>query len=335
MPTKDNAIKGLNLGGWLVLEKWMTPSLFKGSKAADEYTFCQDSMTEDKKQRLKQHRDTFITKKDIQWIAGQGFNAVRLPVGYWIFGGEKPYIKTEKYVNKLMDWAQEYDVKVLICLHGAPGSQNGYPHSGKAGDAHWHADPANIDKTVEIIKEIALKYGKHPNLLGIELLNEPTKEMPLSVLQDYYHRAYKEARKHCAKKVAIVMSDAYRPIAEWEDFINSKQFSNVFLDIHLYQIFSDEDKTLSLEEHISKSFRWKRSIKYSTPQKIIVGEWSAVLDGAYESFPKTSAIKARQLYVQSQLFVFAETAGHFYWNYKTEAKDDWNYRYLSDQISIC
>lgn len=29
-------LQGVNLGGWLVLEKWMTPSLFDGTTAADE-----------------------------------------------------------------------------------------------------------------------------------------------------------------------------------------------------------------------------------------------------------------------------------------------------------
>lgn len=30
-------IKGVNLGNWLVLEKWMNPSIFAGTSAADEY----------------------------------------------------------------------------------------------------------------------------------------------------------------------------------------------------------------------------------------------------------------------------------------------------------
>lgn len=30
-------IKGVNLGNWLVLEKWMSPGLFAGTTAEDEY----------------------------------------------------------------------------------------------------------------------------------------------------------------------------------------------------------------------------------------------------------------------------------------------------------
>lgn len=42
------AVQGVNLGGWLVLEPWITPSLFysslnriEGNVAFDSYTFCE------------------------------------------------------------------------------------------------------------------------------------------------------------------------------------------------------------------------------------------------------------------------------------------------------
>ena len=37
-------IKGVNLGNWLVLEKWMNPALFDGT-TADENTTCRRSST--------------------------------------------------------------------------------------------------------------------------------------------------------------------------------------------------------------------------------------------------------------------------------------------------
>lgn len=30
-------VKGVNLGNWLVLEKWMSPGLFEGTTAEDEH----------------------------------------------------------------------------------------------------------------------------------------------------------------------------------------------------------------------------------------------------------------------------------------------------------
>ena len=33
-------VKGVNLGNWLVLEKWMSPDLFEGTTAEDETDLC-------------------------------------------------------------------------------------------------------------------------------------------------------------------------------------------------------------------------------------------------------------------------------------------------------
>ncbi|MDD2865392.1 MAG: glucan 1,3-beta-glucosidase, partial [Methylococcales bacterium] len=39
---RGKKLRGVNLGGWLVLEKWMTPSIFEGLEATDETTFCAE-----------------------------------------------------------------------------------------------------------------------------------------------------------------------------------------------------------------------------------------------------------------------------------------------------
>jgi glucan 1,3-beta-glucosidase len=53
---------------------------------------------------------------------------VRIPIGYWAYDvspGE-PYIQGQhNYLLKAIDWAEANNLKVIIDLHGAPGSQNG------------------------------------------------------------------------------------------------------------------------------------------------------------------------------------------------------------------
>ena len=83
-------LRGVNLGGWLVLEKWMTPSLFEGLQAVDETSYCIE-LGELAGQTLKAHWQDFITIKDFVWLASIGVNAVRIPIGHWIFGDDYPY----------------------------------------------------------------------------------------------------------------------------------------------------------------------------------------------------------------------------------------------------
>lgn len=55
---------------------------------------------------------------------------VRIPIGFWALGdllGNEPYHVLNQYdkLKEAVGWALKYDIKVMIDIHGAPGSQNG------------------------------------------------------------------------------------------------------------------------------------------------------------------------------------------------------------------
>ena len=89
-----SGVRGVNLGSWLVLEKWMTPEVFEGVDAYDEYTLARALSPEEYEQRMREHRSTFITKEDFATIADMGLNTVRIPIPYYIFGDrtDEPYL---------------------------------------------------------------------------------------------------------------------------------------------------------------------------------------------------------------------------------------------------
>ena len=98
----SRALRGVNLGAWLVLEKWMTPSVFAGVEASDEWGFSQ---TPGAREKLENHRQTFITESDFAWIKAHGLDAVRLPIGYWTLEENAPYISGAQHVDDAMKWA--------------------------------------------------------------------------------------------------------------------------------------------------------------------------------------------------------------------------------------
>ena len=81
-----------------------------------------------------------------------------------------------------MGWADELDLKVMMDLHGAPGSQNGFDNSGRRGEVNW-VEPThvNVDRTLDVLAQIAFLMRiwmdegvmREETLYGIELLNEP------------------------------------------------------------------------------------------------------------------------------------------------------------------
>ncbi|MBN2713215.1 MAG: glucan 1,3-beta-glucosidase, partial [Planctomycetes bacterium] len=65
---QKRALRGVNLGNWLLLEKWMRPSLFEGTSAVDEYTLCLE-LGQAAESHLLQHRDTSINEEDFIWLS--------------------------------------------------------------------------------------------------------------------------------------------------------------------------------------------------------------------------------------------------------------------------
>ena len=126
MSEEREKIVGVNLGNWLVLEKWMQPFLFEENCAEDEVWLNRKVPAKKLRPLMKKHRDTYIEEADFAKIAAHGINAVRLPVPYFVFGDRKPYSGCIEYVDQAMDYAEKYGLKVLIDLHTVPGGQNSY-----------------------------------------------------------------------------------------------------------------------------------------------------------------------------------------------------------------
>jgi len=54
-------------------------------------------------------------------IACSRLNHVRIPIGYWAFevSGGEPYITGQlPYLEKAINWARKYNLKVIVDLHG-------------------------------------------------------------------------------------------------------------------------------------------------------------------------------------------------------------------------
>jgi glucan 1,3-beta-glucosidase len=325
-------LRGVNLGGWLVLEKWMVPTVYRGSDAPDEYGLCL-ALGNQAKARLDEHRGAFITGEDFRWIKKCGLNAVRLPVGYWALEAPKPYVESARFIDFALEQAQQNGLKLLLDLHGAPGSQNGWDHSGRSGEIGWYKDPNNIKETLRVLETIAQKYGKHPALFGIELLNEPRNSIPIEILKTFYQDAYPRIRNYVDPNVAVVFHDSFRAMA-WQNFMKQPDYSNVIIDTHLYQSFSDEDRQRTLQEQIIFAINRKKTLDQMQQEELqtFVGEWSLALPNRHAR--DLSAFQqdlVKRAYADAQLLSFEGTRGWFFWSYKLEQDSEWNFRYCVER----
>ncbi len=324
-----NVIKGVNLGGWFVLESWMKPELFSGIKSNDETGFV--TLNPKAKKDLEKHWCTFITKEDFVYLKSLGINSLRLPIPWW-FEGEHPYIKSTPFIHQAMKWASELGLDILLDLHAAPGCQNGFDNGGIEGVMTWHLFDRNIELTIEKLVEITKAFKDYPSFMGIELLNEPFSSIDLKLIQNFYMNAYHQIRMYTDK--LIVMHDAFRPKdPSWKTFFSDNQMTNVAFDLHLYHCYDPKLVYGTFEEHINIILNERIPLikELSTFVKVIIGEWSLGVN--YDKLEKTSHFNEElytKLLANLQLYAYSFAYGYYFWSYKIDRDThrNWDFKRL-------
>jgi len=123
-----------------------------------------------------------------------------------------PYIPGAwPYFLQALNWAQSYSLNVIVDIHGAPGSQNGYDNSGqRTQPPMWAANQTNVQKTVDCVTFLAKTVGDKIDVL--EVMNEPAGFLGddfTNVLRQYYIDAYDTIRAESGK-MGVMFSDGFR-----------------------------------------------------------------------------------------------------------------------------
>lgn len=94
------------------------------------------------------------------------------------------------------------------------------------------------------------RYAKHPALLGIELLNEPSAgTVPLDTLVSYYKQGYQIVRKHSSTAYVIMCQRIGNadPLELYQANIGSH---NLVVDLHYYNLFDPFFVNMSAMDNI-------------------------------------------------------------------------------------
>ncbi|MDX6320059.1 MAG: glucan 1,3-beta-glucosidase [Nocardioidaceae bacterium] len=350
-------IKGVNLGNWLVLEKWMSPALFTGIDAEDETQLCRLLDPAAKDERFRTHRESYITESDFTFLAERGFDVVRIPVPFFIFGDYDPYVGCIDYLDRAFDWADRHGLGILIDLHTVPDSQNGFDNGGMCGVCKWHLTPDHVEFVLDLLERLTLRYRSQSALWGIEVLNEPvspelwegldiqgryppadpvyaqgSEPVPTDFLKSFYSDAYQRIRS-ASDDVTIVFHDGFR-IRELADFFLQSGFDHFFVDIHLYSmehtwLDGDDD----LDGYLAFIERRFAPVIDEMSQRLplVVGEWclDTMSAKALDLGPAERTHYFSTL-ADAQLKTWNKTDGWFFWSYKLQVDgadlDGWDLR---------
>jgi len=292
-------IRGVNVGGWLVLEPFIVPAMFqKYPGVVDEYDLsvqmAADTSPGGGISQIEDHYKTFITEQDFAEIAGAGLNWVRIPLPFWAIEtwAPEPYLAKVgwTYFLKAISWARKYGLRINLDFHSVPGSQNGWNHSGKLGSVNWLnglMGIANAQRSLTYIQTLVEfisqpRYSPVIPMFGVinEALFTTIGPQPL---YGFYLESYNLIRQIGGVGVGngpmISIHDGFQPLSNWTGLWPNAD--RIALDTHAYFAFGLTPSNATLTTWIQQPCKaWQPEITTSLENFgfTAAGEWSLAIN---------------------------------------------------------
>ncbi|KAK8067594.1 hypothetical protein PG996_006706 [Apiospora saccharicola] len=338
-------IRGVNLGSQFIVEPWMASDAWRDmgcGSAPDEWTCVQTLGQEKADAAFKKHWESWVTKDDISKIASLKLNTIRIPVGFWIKEdlvdrGSEHYPKGGlPYLDKIVGWASDAGLQVIIDLHGGPGSQSKDQsftgHSTSNPGFYTSANFERANKFLEWMAERIHKNNAYRNVYALQVMNEPVHadnefgSQAAAMIKDFYPAAWSRIRNR-EKSLGVAAKDQLNIMFMGDSWGSGNPASNLPSDHSL----------MSTDDH--KYYKWDPKFGgQSTRQDYIsaacsdndhgssvVGEWSlqvATDDGDDKNWsPKNNdnnqdLKKFYQQFWGAQAQAYEKAGGWVFWSWK-------------------
>lgn len=322
------ALHGVNLTGWLTLEPWVTPELFADSGALDEEALVVSVGEKRYREIVEKHRAEFISRDDFVRIAARGFNAVRLPVPWYVFGDEGvecgPYVGCIEHVDEALGWAEEIGLNVIFTLAINPGG----PH----GSDVLCRDLADMglarDAALDAVYRISKRYAHRTGFYGIEVADDVvvqrrvgfslTDGVPQHQLRNYYREAYELVRNAAGDDPVVIMPDGGFP-GGFVNFMAQRHYRNVWVDTHMDHAHGariDVAGPAGVRRLVDAHKKALRAAS-RTGMPVMVGKWSSALPIADAQMTPEGRIALERVYASEQLEAYGKCPAWFFSTWKT------------------
>ena len=277
-------LKGLNLGGWFIMEPWMCPADSGG--LPDTYSIIQklDSRfgVNTEQQLIHIYQSNWITTADLNNITNGGFNCVRVPVWWGNF-----YSITNTTTNgwrsdafTMLDWVvtncAARGIYVVIDMHGVVGGQSTSDDTGQQNlDAYW-TNSLDQSETVYMWTQIASRYCTNDAIAGYDLINEPDGTTNTAAVWSAYYSLYNAIRAVDTNRI-LIMEGTFNNW-DWNMLPPPSDFgwTNVVYSMHEYQFNGSTNQVEAGSDNQVNDF--KNHLSWNVPDYI--GEWNDMGNGA-------------------------------------------------------
>jgi hypothetical protein len=337
MALRDQKLKGVNLGSWLLMEGYIL-----GGRNIAESKFKEDFKRTNGIKALndfeRTFRENFIAEEDFRNISLMGANTIRLPFNCRLIE-TNPYSYSRAgifYLKKALTLAYKYNLGVILDLHAAPGSQNEDWHSDSRGKALFWENKKYRERAWLLWETIVQELKNEPALIGYDVINEPViGEKSTAIVKEFYREAIKRIRAIDKTSLIFLEGDIW---AQRIEYLKDLLDKNIVVSTHTYQPLNYTfnfvpfyhfpgkvdaviwDKT-RIEHYLEPYYKF--AVKNNV--RMYVGEFGVNWRGGFWGELK---------YLEGILSTFEKfNFDYTYWTYKAVASDvfpDGIYQYLPD-----
>jgi aryl-phospho-beta-D-glucosidase BglC (GH1 family) len=277
-------LKGLNLGGWFIMEKWMCP--LDSSNLPDTYSVITNLDSRfgvaTEQSLIHLYQTNWITLTDLNNLTNAGFNCVRMPVWWGNFYSITNTTSTGWRADafSVLDWlvtnCAARGIYVVIDMHGVVGGQGTSDDTGWQNQNHYWTNSVDQSETAFMWTQIAAHYAGNPAVAGYDLINEPDGTTSVNDVWPAYASLYAAIRAVDPGRM-IIMEGTFGNW-DWSMLPNPATYhwTNLVYSMHAYtwggtvaQIEAGSDGQVSdFDNHLS----------WNVPS--YVGEWNDMGQGA-------------------------------------------------------
>ncbi|HZL44473.1 MAG TPA: cellulase family glycosylhydrolase [Verrucomicrobiae bacterium] len=179
-------------------------------------------------------KDTFITEKDIAYIASVGYDHVRVPIDeaeMWTAEG-KPIEQSFTYLTHCLDWCQKHKLRAIVDLHILRAHY--FNAANEGGTIQLWTDPAAQATFIRLWTELSGRLKKYPvDRVAYELMNEPVAPDP----EDWNKliaRAFQAVRKLEPGRVIVIGANRWQTPSSFPYLKVPANDPNIILSLHTY-----------------------------------------------------------------------------------------------------
>ncbi|WP_410512266.1 cellulase family glycosylhydrolase [Paenibacillus sp. BR2-3] len=253
-------LRGVGFGSWLLPEGYMWHFPDEGDRPRRIEKMIAELVGEEKAAEFwNLYYDRYTAKADIQRIAAEGFNSVRVPINarLLIEDGEPLRVKNErlKLIDRVIDWCRQHSLYVILDLHGAPGGQTGTNiDDSENNKPELFTNPANRRLTIALWRMLAERYKDEWIVAGYDLLNEPLPNW-FAEYNDQVMPLYEEIIKAIREvdQRHMIILEGVHWATDWSIF-DKKPDNNLMLQFHKYWNHPD---TESIQPFLDQRDKWQ------------------------------------------------------------------------------